>query len=151
MRAEPPAIIEALTRVSVDASWWPGARARGEYGWVELDLVAGPLERIRFRADVGPVRPGEGFGWAFTAGPMTGRAEWWLEAVSGGTSVHHLLDADAGRSGIAGPRTIHRRYRWALRRGMNGLKDALELKGGAARAAYHGSDDHEAVDRSPGL
>lgn len=128
--APPREVIEALTRISVDASWWPGARATGEYGWVEVDAPSGrPLSRVRWRADISPVRDGEGFTWMLSNGELRGRAEWWIEAFKDGAIVHYYLDCERGDRGRwRRLPTILRRHRWAVRRGLNGLKDAFAAR-----------------------
>lgn len=127
IRAEPRTIIRALTRLSDDASWWPRARAAGGYGWVRLRAPADALGKTTIAATIGPVREWEGFAWILTDGEVVGRAEWWLDEQDAGTIVHHLLDGQRGRRRRGLPaRTAHRRYRWAVRRGMNALKDHLE-------------------------
>lgn len=130
IRATPREIIDAITRLSLDASWWPGARAHGEYGWVEVKAPSGRgLGRVRIRAEIGAVREWEGFTWTLVDGEMVGRAEWWIEAFKDGAIVHHYTDCERGARGRwrRSP-TVLRRYRWALRRGLNGLKDALESR-----------------------
>ncbi len=127
IEASPRDIIDILTRLSADASWWPGARVRGEYGWVEISAPSGrPFGRVRFRADIGAVREWEGFTWMLVDGELIGRAEWWIEAFKDGSIVHLYIDCERGPRGRWRRRpTILRRYRWAMRRGLNGLKDAL--------------------------
>lgn len=131
IEASPRTIIERLTRISDGASWWPGARAGGGYGWVRVDAPTGrPFSRVRFTASIGPVREWEGFGWELTDGELIGRAEWWIEAFKDGAIVHYYLDAARGPRGRwRRMPTITRRHRWAIRRGMNALKDALEDRG----------------------
>ena len=126
-------IIEAITRLSVDASWWPGARTSGAYGWVAVSAPTGrPFSRVRFRADISSVREWEGFTWVLTEGELVGRAEWWIEAFKDGAIVHHYLDCTRGQRGRwrRAP-AILRRHRWAIRHGLNGLKDALEARANA--------------------
>src|SRR5688572_10314353 len=100
IEASPREIIQALTRVSGDHSWWPGARAEGAYGWVRIDAPAGrAFSRVAFRAEIGPVREWEGFAWVLTDGELVGRAEWWIEAFNDGAIVHYYLDAERGNRG----------------------------------------------------
>lgn len=124
VRAPVGAIVEALTRLSVSCGWWPRAIATGAYGWVDLRAPAG-RGRVRVRADIGPVAA-DGFGWEITEGDVVGRAHWWLDERDDGVIVRHLLDARPGPRRSVRPAGTHRRYRWAIRGGMNALKDHLE-------------------------
>jgi len=130
IEARPRSIIEALTRLADDPSWWPGARAEGAYGWVRVEVPTGrPGSRVRFKASIGEVREWEGFSWTLGDGELVGRAEWWIEAFKRGAIVHHYLDVERGPRGRwRRTPTVLRRHRWAIRRGLNGLKDALEAR-----------------------
>jgi hypothetical protein len=128
IRAAPRTIIESLTRLNDEHAWWPGARTRGAYGWVEVSAPTGRIfSRVRFRASISPVREWEGFTWMLEQGELRGRAEWWIEAFKDGAMVHHYLDCERGDAGRwRRLPTILRRHRWAIRRGLNALKDRLE-------------------------
>ena len=128
IEALPEDVIRALTRLSTDHAWWPGARAEGAYGWVRISAPTGrPLSRVTFKASIGPVREWEGFSWVLEEGELAGRAEWWIEAFGSGSIVHYYLDAERGQRGRwRRLSSVLRRHRWAIRRGVNALKDTLE-------------------------
>lgn len=126
INASPQRVYEALTAGDGISEWWPGARVTPTAGGIALRA---PTPRraarpIAFAARVDGLRPGEGLTWWLEEGELRGRAEWWLEAFKSGTIVHYYLDVDRPNSRrIAGP---VRRHRWAVRRGINALKDRLE-------------------------
>lgn len=128
--APPAEVYRALISLGKDVSWWPGARSSSS--GKEVDLRA-PVTRlsspVRFRATVDGVRPDEGLTWWLSKGELHGRAEWWLEAFKDGTIVHYFLDVSSGEGWRRMPTRV-RRHRWALRRGINALKDELERGGG---------------------
>lgn len=122
--APPRAVQEAILHLHEDASWWPGCRARGGYGWLEVDAPAGPSrERVRFKVRIEDAREWEGFRWVFESGPLEGAAEFWLEGYRNGTIVHYLTALTRPASTAAGDVT---RHRWAMRAGLNALKDRFE-------------------------
>ena len=135
IHASPEAVQRRLLGLSEDASWWPGARAGGGYGWVTLDVPVG-LHRIRLKASIPNSREWEGFTWTLEEGELIGRAEWWLESFKDGMIVHYFLDVERG-PGARGRRlsTSVKRHRWAIRRGLNALKDVLEARDATARRA----------------
>lgn len=126
VRAPQRVVAEALLHVHDESSWWPAAKVAGGYGWVSLDAPTGAQgRRIAWKASIADAREWEGFRWEFESGPIQGTGEFWLEAYRDGTIVHHFLRADRvhGR-----PTAVVRDYRWALRIGLNGLKDELERR-----------------------
>ena len=135
IRAPQQVIARRLLDLSTDASWWPGVRTRGVYGYVVIDAPAGRmLSRARFGATISPVREWDGFTWTINDGEIVGRAEWWLEAFKDGTIVHYYLDVERGPAGKAHRLAASaRRHRWAIRRGLNALKDDLEAAVGVTR------------------
>jgi hypothetical protein len=119
----------ALIDLGRDATWWPGADARRDDQRLRVDAPGfrAASSRVRFEARIDKVRPGEGFVWRIDRGEVHGRAEFWLEEFKDGTVVHYFLNADPGERGRARRWSSRvRRHRWAVRRGVNGLKDALE-------------------------
>lgn len=125
--APPRAVFEALLDPSF--GWWPGARVRQQEG--RLGVRARGFHRfarsVSFEARVEGLRAGEGITWWLDRGELRGRGEWWLEPFKAGTIVHHYLDVEPGDRGrLRRWSSRVRRYRWALRRGMNALKDRLE-------------------------
>jgi len=120
-------VARRLLDLAEDSSWWPGARARGEYGWLEVAVGVGALRRrVTFGAVIGPVREWEGFTWHLKRGELRGAGEWWLEAFGRGTIVHYFLDAEAAPEGRGTLAARARRHRAAVRDGLYALKDALE-------------------------
>ena len=125
IHASPEAVQRRLLGLSEDASWWPGARAGGGYGWVTLDVPVGLHRgRMKMKASIPNSREWEGFTWTLEEGELIGRAECWLEDVERGP-------------GARGRRlsTSVKRHRWAIRRGLNALKDVLEARDATARRA----------------
>jgi uncharacterized protein YndB with AHSA1/START domain len=127
--APPARVLEELVDAGRIRTWWPGARASGN--GERLDVRAPAFRRltspVRFQARLEGLRPGEGFTWWLERGELKGRAEWWLEAFKDGTIVHYYLDVERGDRGRARRlSTSVRRHRWAVRRGVNALKDLLE-------------------------
>lgn len=94
----------------------PGRRDRWSLRW-----RAG-RRQVRFEADVYGWRPAKGFHLALE-GDLQGRAEFWLEPISGGTVVHHLLVATSHRRH---PVRLLRTYRRVLRVGLWACKDDLQ-------------------------
>jgi hypothetical protein len=84
-------------------------------------MAAGRREgRVRWKVRIEDAREWEGFRCVFEEG-LRGESEFWLEAFGAGTIVHHFLRVDDATSA----RAIED-HRWAIRRGLNGLKDSLE-------------------------
>jgi uncharacterized protein YndB with AHSA1/START domain len=131
IEASPARVFDALARLGIDRSWWPGARASRDGDRLAVDAPSlHPLSRrVRFEARVDGVRPGEGIVWRIERGEVHGRGEFWLEPFKDGTIVHYYLDVDAGETGRARRMTSRvRRHRWAVRRGVNALKERLEVR-----------------------
>jgi uncharacterized protein YndB with AHSA1/START domain len=129
VRAPVELVYRRLTDVADWPSWWPGLRVRsappvgGDEVWL-LDVPAGRLRQVRLAARC--------HGWRFNAGfhlalhgDIDGRGEFWLEPVAGGTVVHHVL---SGTTTLPHPRRVLADHRRAVRRGLWGLKDALQLE-----------------------
>lgn len=118
-------IQEMLLHLHEDPSWWPGLHARGGYAWLELDAPTGPTaQRARFKVKIEESRPGEGFRWRFESGDLKGTAEFWFEGFRNGTIVHYLTSVEGEPKEM-----LHKikRHRWAIRNGLNCLKDRLEV------------------------
>ncbi len=121
----------ALLQLGADARWWRGARARSDNGNLVLKAPVGRALRlpVKLTAEIANIRAPEGFTWHLRGGELKGRAEWWLERFKQGTIVHYYLDVERGdRAGMRRVSASLRRHRWALRRGVNGLKDSLERR-----------------------
>lgn len=129
INATPQRVYEALTAGERIAEWWPGAGVTQSTAGISLRApTPRRLSRpIAFGARVDGLRPGEGLTWWLEDGELRGRAEWWLEGFKSGTIVHYYLDVERGNAGRARRmRSAVRRHRWAVRRGVNALKDLLE-------------------------
>jgi uncharacterized protein YndB with AHSA1/START domain len=130
--APPQRVYESLVDPAAIPRWWPHARVRGAGDRFTLEAPA--LRRhssgVTFQARLEGLRPGEGVTWWLERGELHGRAEWWLEGFKDGTIVHYYLDVERGdRGGARRMSSLIRRHRWALRRGVNALKDLLEDRG----------------------
>ena len=129
--APPARVYEELTDAARIGEWWPGARVSNSGGRIHVRApsfrrVARP---VRFAARFEGLRPGEGLTWWLEEGELRGRAEWWLEGFKAGTIVHYYLDVERGGRGRLRRLTAAvRRHRWAVRRGVNALKDRLEYR-----------------------
>src|SRR5437588_12409696 len=85
IHASPEAVQRRLLGLSEDASWWPGARAGGGYGWVTLDVPVGLHRgRMKMKASIPSSREREGFTWTLEEGELHGRAGWGAERVQEG-------------------------------------------------------------------
>jgi hypothetical protein len=129
VRAPEALIYRRLTHVAAWPSWWSGCRVEalpptgGGERWA-IGLRAAPGRWLRlavrphsWRHDLGVVLALDG--------DLVGRAEFWLEPTHGGTVVHHLLVATTPLPRPLRVLEVHRR---AVRRGLWGLKDVLQLE-----------------------
>lgn len=129
VRAPAWLVYRRLTRVAAWPDWWTGCRVRpivatdGGERWA-VQLAVGPLRRLRVE-----VRP---HGWRQElgveldlVGDVLGGSEFWLEATHGGVVVHHVANVASPR---ARPVRVETGYRRAVRRGLWGLKEALQLE-----------------------
>jgi len=129
IRAPEALIYRRLTHLAAWPSWWSGCRVEplpaGDAGerWA-VALRTGPARWLRlavrphsWRHDLGVVLA--------LAGDLEGRAEFWLEPTHGGTVVHHLLVATTP---LPRPLRVLELHRRAIRRGLWGLKDVLQLE-----------------------
>jgi len=127
--APPLRVYDALIDAGRMGEWWPGVRVSQRNGRIAVRApgfrrIASP---VSFEARPDGQRPGEGVTWWLDRGELRGRGEWWLEAFKAGTIVHYYLDVERGdRGGRRRMSSAVRRHRWAVRRGVNGLKDRLE-------------------------
>lgn len=128
VRAPAPLVYRRLTHVAAWPEWWSGARVRsvtaddGER-WL-VQLAAGRGRRLRYEVRPHGWRHEQGFHLE-VRGDVVGAGEFWLEPTHGGTVVHHLLVA---RTGLPRPQRVLADHRRAIRRGLWGLKDALQLE-----------------------
>ena len=129
VRAPRPLVYRRITHVANWPFWWPGARVSaapsvgGDEVW-NLEFRGAVGRRLRLAARTHTWRHEHGFSLAL-AGDVDGAAEFWLEAVGGGTVVHHLV---VGRTDVPHPLRVLADYRRALRRGLWGFKDALHVE-----------------------
>jgi hypothetical protein len=129
VRAPAPLVYRRLTHVAAWPSWWRGVRVRksdsspdGEVWSVELAGARG--RRLRYEVRPHGWRHEHGFLLALQ-GDVLGTGEFWLEPTHGGTVVHHLLVA---RTTLPHPTRVLADHRRAIRRGLWGLKDAVQLE-----------------------
>jgi hypothetical protein len=129
VRAPARLVYRRLTDVGAWPSWWSGVRVRrlppvsDDETWM-IELVGAPLRRLRVGARLHSWRHSVGFSLELW-GELHGQAEFWLEPGHGGTRVHHLLVAQAAPSDA---HRLHADYRRAIRRGLWGLKDLVQLE-----------------------
>lgn len=152
VRAPAGLVYPVLTAVDAWGTWWPGVtstpadgdgrhalrlRRPGPLPWTlqdaVVDLAGGAptvglaARRAALRLDLvatgGAWRHDEGFVLEL-GGDLVGRAEFWLEAVAGGTVIHHLLWATPA-DGIAAVPALTT-YRRALRAGLLACKDRVQ-------------------------
>lgn len=129
VRAPAPLLYRRLTHMAVWPDWWPGTRVRaaggalpGETWMVELRGARG--RRLRYEVRPHGWRHEHGFLLALR-GDVTGSGEFWLEPTHGGTVVHHLLVATTA---LPRPVRVLADHRRAVRRGLWGLKDTVQLE-----------------------
>ena len=127
--AQPARVLDELADAEHIKEWWPGARVSraGDRIKVRAPAFRRVSAAVAFEARPDGFRPGEGLTWWLESGELRGRGEWWLEAFKDGTIVHYYLDVERGdRGGARRMSSRVRRHRWAIRRGVNALKDQLE-------------------------
>lgn len=129
VRAPESLVYRRITDLVAWPTWWPGCEVVG--------LPSPPgSERFAVRLAAGggrrlacTVRP---YGWRHDlgvalalTGDLDGRGELWLEPTGGGTVVHHMLAATTPRPH---PTRVLAAYRRAVRVGLWGLKDLLQVE-----------------------
>lgn len=129
VRAPAALVYRRLTDVGRWSSWWPGVAVRplppnGPAQRWAVGLAAGPAFHLRCALSLDGWRHEAGFHLDL-AGDVVGRGEFWLEPHAGGTIVHHLVEATTP---LLRPRRVSTGYRRAVRRGLWGLKDVLQLE-----------------------
>lgn len=129
VRAPEALVYRRLTHLAAWPAWWSGCRVEslpavdGAERWAVV-LRAGPARWLRLAVRPHSWRHDLGFVLAL-AGDLDGRAEFWLEPSHGGTVVHHLLVATTP---LPHPLRVLELHRRAVRRGLWGLKDVLQLE-----------------------
>ncbi len=129
VRAPEALLYRRLTHVAAWPSWWPRTvvapahRGPGDERWA-VGLRTGWGRELRLVLRPHGYRHDLGFTLGL-AGDLVGRSEFWLEPTHGGTVVHHLLVA---RTPLARPSRALEGYRSAVRRGLWGCKDAVQIE-----------------------
>ena len=116
--APPDRVHDALADTAAYPRWWPGVVPTGTDGRVRL-----PLDRRGSEANPSGARAGIGLWLELPS--YDGSLEWYLEPFEDGTIVNAFLDVDLA---LAQRRAARRllRFRTSVRRGLFGLKRALE-------------------------
>lgn len=128
VRAPASLVYRRLTDVGRWPTWWRGVRTRpmadgsDREVWA-VELARTPIHGLRVAAWPHTFRHDTGFKLSLT-GDVVGEAEFWLEPTHGGTVVHHLLAGEATRA----PRRTLVTWRTVVRRGLWGLKDAVQTE-----------------------
>jgi hypothetical protein len=129
IRAPESLVYRRITDLASWPSWWPGCEVAALRGGVDGERFAVRLEAGRGRRLACTVRPQ---GWRHDlgvvlalSGDLEGRGEFWLDPRGGGTVVHHVLSATTP---IARPLGVLAAYRRAVRTGLWGLKDLLQVE-----------------------
>ncbi|MEX2549446.1 MAG: hypothetical protein WD638_04405 [Nitriliruptoraceae bacterium] len=129
VRAPEALVYRRLTHLERWPAWWPGTRMRPMVGagaderWI-VSWRGAPGRRLR--VVLRPYRWRHDLGFAMQVdGDLRGRAEFWLEPAASGTIVHHVL---AATTALPRPRQVVADHRRAIRRGLWGLKDTLQLE-----------------------
>lgn len=126
VRAPTSVAYRRVTNMRDWAQWWRGCTVtplddvRGAEQW-QIEFRHGRFGGLRMAGAPHRYQHDRSFRIDL-AGDVDGFAEFWLEAVPGGTVVHHVLVAETSRR----PRRTLRVYRTAVRRGLWGLKDDLQ-------------------------
>lgn len=129
VRAPVALVYRRLTHVAAWPTWWDGVRVRasapvaGDEVWA-IEFRGARWRRVRVAARCHGWRFNGGFTQSLR-GDLDGRGEFWLEPTHGGTIVHHVLVASSRHPR---PATVLADHRRAVRRGLWGLKAALELE-----------------------
>lgn len=129
VRAPEALLYRRLTHIAAWPGWWPHLLVRpapggadGERWWLGVRTGVGRQLRLTLRPH--GYRHDLGFTLGL-AGDLLGRCEYWLEPTHGGTVVHHLLVA---RTPLLRPDRTLVGYRRAVREGLWGLKDAVQIE-----------------------
>jgi hypothetical protein len=129
VRAPVSLVYRRITDVGAWPFWWSGLDVReqpplaGDERW-SLSLEIGPARVLRYLATCTRWRHEAGLEFRLT-GDLVGRAEFWLEPTPGGTVVHHVAAATCS---LRHARGVAAGYRRAVRRGLWGFKDVLQLE-----------------------
>lgn len=129
VRAPQPLVYRRLTAIDAWPSWWAGLELQPRPPVGPDPVWAVRVATTRRRRLHLLLRP---HGWRHDAGfrlelrgDVVGQAEFWLEATGGGTLVHHLATF---RTELPAPLRVLSDYRRALRRGLWGIKDRVQVE-----------------------
>jgi len=130
VRAPEAMIYRRLTHIARWPSWWSGcaveplaAAGPGSERWA-VSLRCGWARQLRLEVRPHSFRHDLGVALGLR-GDLVGRNEFWLEPTHGGTVVHQLLVATTP---LPRPLRVLEQQRRAVRRGLWGLKDVLQLE-----------------------
>lgn len=129
VRAPESLAYRRITDLASWPTWWPGCAVAALPSEPGAERFAVRLATGRGRTLACTIRP---HGWRHDLGvvldlegDLDGRAELWLEPTGGGTVVHHVL---AATTPLARPARVLDAYRRAVRTGLWGLKDLLQVE-----------------------
>lgn len=128
VRAPAGLVYRRLTDIGRWPTWWQGVRTTpmddgtGREVWA-LEFARDRFRGLRVAAWPHTYRHEAGFKLSLT-GDLVGDAEFWLEPTHGGTVVHHLVVAEPTNR----PRSTLATYRAVARRGLWGIKDAVQTE-----------------------
>lgn len=126
IRAPRELVYRRLTDVGSWPTWWRGCRTDrqpdtdGHETWL-LRARRDRWRELRVHVQFHDFRHDTGLAMTLT-GDVDGRAEFWMSEGYGGVTLHHLMTGTTTRRPTATLAT----YRWVLRRGMFGCKDATQ-------------------------
>ena len=129
VRAPIPFVYRRITDIGAWPTWWTGLELReqppvaGNERWA-ASLRLAPARLVRIMVTCMRWRHDAGFELRL-AGDLVGRAEFWLEPAASGTVVHHVASATTS---LYRARGVATGYRKAVRRGLWGLKDVLQME-----------------------
>lgn len=129
IRAPESLVYRRMTDLAAWPAWWPGCEVAHLPGGAGAERFAVRLDIGRGRSLACTVRP---HGWRHDlgvvlalGGDLEGRGELWLDPRGGGTVVHHVL---AATTPLTRPVRVLAAYRRAVRAGLWGLKDLLQVE-----------------------
>jgi len=129
IRAPESLVYRRITDLASWPSWWPGCDVATLPAPPGEQRFAVRVDAARGRRVACTVRP---HGWRHDlgvvlalGGDLEGRGELWLDPSGGGTVVHHVLSAT---SPSPRPHRVVSAYRQAVRSGLWGLKDLLQVE-----------------------
>ena len=128
VRAPRQLVYRRVTDVASWPAWWRGVTVErqpdrdGRETWF-VEARRDRRRSLRLLVSLHAFRHDTGVAMALT-GDVTGQAEFWIDARDGGVVLHHVL---SGRTADR-PLSTLATYRRVVRRGMFGLKDAVQTE-----------------------